>query len=76
MTFSGFDIAQGSGDTAETLDGNECVTLAALAGATVCFQTPQNATYTLSGDTLTIAIANEIVGGDMAPTTLTLSRTK
>jgi ABC-type Fe3+-hydroxamate transport system substrate-binding protein len=76
MTFAGFDIAQGSGDTAEKIDGNECVTLAALAGATVCFKTPQAATYTLSGSTLTIAIANEIVGGDMANTTLTLSRSK
>lgn len=74
MTFTGFDVAQGSGDTAETIDGNECVTLAALAGATVCFATPQSAAYTVSGSTLTIAIDNEIVGGDMTPTTLTLTR--
>ncbi len=76
MTFTGFDVAAGSGDTASVVDGNRCITLAPLAGATVCFATPQTAAYSVAGDTLTIAIDNEIVGGDMAPTTLTLARSK
>lgn len=72
MTFTGFDAAQG--DSASTMDGNQCITLAPLAGATVCFASPQTATYSVANGTLTIAIQNEIVGGDMAPTTLTLTR--
>jgi hypothetical protein len=75
FTFTGFDVAQGSGDTASVGDGgSQCITLNALAGATVCFQAQQSQTYTLSGNALTIAITNEIVGGAMGPTTLTLTR--
>ena len=77
LTFTGFVIAPGSGDTSNVSpDGSQCVTMNALAGATVCFQTPQTDGYKIAGDTLTIAIDNQIVGADPAPTTLTLKRTK
>jgi hypothetical protein len=77
LTFAGFDVAQGSGDAASVGDGgSQCITLNALAGATVCFQAQQTQSYAIANDVLTIAITNEIVGGSMAPTTLTLKRTK
>ncbi len=77
LTFTGFVIASGSGDTQNVApDGSQCVTLNALAGATVCFKSPQTDGYQLANDTLTIAIENQIVGADPAPTTLTLKRTK
>ncbi len=77
FTFTGFDVTQGSGDTASVGDGgSQCITLTALAGATVCFQAQQSDAYTLATDTLTIPIMNEIVGGAMGPTTLTLTRAK
>jgi hypothetical protein len=76
LTFTGFLIDQSTGDTQSVGDGgSQCITLNALAGATVCFQTPQTATFSIQSDTLSIAIDNEIVGGPMQPTTLTLTRT-
>lgn len=73
--FTGFALA--AGDTSSVADdGSQCVTLNALAGATVCFTTPQTDAFQLSGDTLTLAIDNRIVGADAAPTTLTLTRGK
>jgi hypothetical protein len=77
LTFTGFDVPQGSSDAASVGDGgSQCITLAALAGATVCFQAQQTQSYTIQNDVLTVAITNEIVGGAMGPTTLTLKRTK
>ncbi len=77
FTFTGFDVTPNSGDTASIGDGgSQCITLNALAGATVCFEAQQSQTYTLSGNSLTIAITNEIVGGAMGPTTLSLTRSK
>jgi len=77
LTFTGFVLAASSGDTQNVGDdGSQCVTLTALAGANVCFQTPQSATYQIADDTLTIAIDNALVGGPMQPTTLTLKRTQ
>jgi hypothetical protein len=77
LHFTGFVIASGSGDTSNVAaDGSQCVTLTALAGATVCFPTPQTDSYTLTSDTLTLAINNQIVGADPSPTTLTLARSK
>jgi hypothetical protein len=74
LDFTGFAIAPGSSDTSNTESGNPCITLNDLAGATVCFMTPQTDGFQVTGDTLTIAIDNQIAGGDAAPTTLTLSR--
>jgi hypothetical protein len=75
LDFTGFDIAQGSGDTSAVgSDGSQCITLNGLGGAAVCFQTSQSDGYQIANDTLTLAINNEIVGGQMGPTTLTLTR--
>ncbi len=77
LDFTGFVIASGSGDSANVAqDGSQCVTLNAMAGATVCFPTPQTDNFQIDNDTLTIAINNQIVGAPVAPTTLTLKRVK
>ena len=77
LDFTGFAVAQGSGDVASVgTDGSQCITLTALAGAQVCFQTQQTDSYQIQNNTLTVAIINEIVGGAMGPTTLTLSRSQ
>jgi hypothetical protein len=75
--FTGFAIAAGSGDSSSIgVDGSQCITLNALAGAAVCFQTQQTDDYQVANNTLTIPIINEIVGGTLGPTTLTLTRSK
>ena len=75
--FTGFDIPAGSMDSsAVDSSGNQCVTLAELAGAVVCFEAQQSDTYQISNDILTIGIVNEIVGGPMGPTTLTLTKSQ
>lgn len=77
LDFSGFALANASGDTQNVAsDGSQCVTLNALAGATVCFPTPQTDGFQIANDTLTLAINNEIVGAAPSPTTLTLKRMK
>jgi hypothetical protein len=75
--FTGFDIPAGSMDSAAVdSSGNQCVTLNQLAGAVVCFQAQQSDSYQVSNETLTIGIVNEIVGGPMGPTTLTLTKSQ
>lgn len=75
LDFTGFAVASGSGDVASIgNDGSQCITLTALAGAQVCFQTQQTDSYQLQSNVLTVGIVNEIVGGTMGPTTLTLNR--
>jgi hypothetical protein len=77
LDFAGFTIASGSSDTqAVGAGGSPCVTLTPLAGATVCFPTPQTDSYQIAGGTLTVSIENEIVGAPAAPTTLTLTRSQ
>jgi hypothetical protein len=75
LEFTGFQIPSGSMDTANVdSSGNQCITLNALGGAAVCFQAQQTDSYQISSNTLTLAITNEIVGGPMGPTTLTLTK--
>jgi hypothetical protein len=75
LDFTGFVISTGSGDTTDVAsDGSQCLTMTPLAGATVCFATPQTDTYQIANDTLTIGINNDIAGAPASTTTLTLTR--
>jgi hypothetical protein len=77
LKFTGFVVLAETGDTTSVAsDGSQCVTMNALAGATVCFATPQTVGYKIANNTLTIAINNQIVGAPAAPVTLTLTRSK
>lgn len=75
LTFNGFTIDPGSGNTSSVAEnGDQCIILDGFAGTPVCFGVPQTNPYTLAGDNLTFEFRQGIAGNPPSLTILELTR--